>query len=160
MSVVAKTLAFIKLSKKTDPQPVKPRVRCKNQKLLELVHCVVFARSQQSIVSGEIFLVIVANIRTGQILVFHRSLIAANFLTLNVADIGQHTQIAEIAFRQNIYAQRRFVIGRQGDEMVENTGFARGIAWNDCTSLSASAASSLSSNFTSISPRGVLAGSG
>ena len=88
---------------------------------LEVVHGVGRPACEQGFLAKEVFLVIVANIRTGQILVFHRSLIAANFLTLNVAAIGEHTQIAEIAFRQNIYAQRRFVIGRQGDEMMDDT---------------------------------------
>ena len=71
---------------------------------------------------------VIADIRTGQILVLDRGLSATDFLPLNITHIGQHAQIAEITFRQNIRAKRCFVIGRQGNQMVENTGFTRRIS--------------------------------
>ena len=48
----------------------------------------------------------------------------ADFLTLNAFRVGQHALVTEVAFHQLIGGQRRGVVGRQRDQVVEHTGFA------------------------------------
>src|SRR3546814_1090087 len=50
------------------------------------------------------------------------------FRSLDVLDIAQHRFLAEIFLGQIVGRQRRGVIGRQGDEVVEDAGPLRRIA--------------------------------
>ena len=66
---------------------------------LKLVHGVVFTTGKQCVFTREVFFVIIANVRSGKILVFDRCHIPSDLLALDVSYISQHTEIAKVALR-------------------------------------------------------------
>src|ERR1700716_2263015 len=90
--------------------------------LAELVHRVVGAARLQSGFTREIFLVIVADIGAGHVLVLCTGDALTDLLTLNMLHIAQHALLAEILLREIISRQSCRVIGRQRDQMVEDAG--------------------------------------
>src|SRR6195256_4636991 len=90
--------------------------------LAELVHRVVGAARLQSGFTGKIFLVIVADIGAGHVLVLGAGDALTDLLTLNVLHIPKHALLAEILPREIISRQSCRVIGRQRDQMVEDAG--------------------------------------
>ena len=70
---------------------------------------------------------IIANVRAGHVLVLHTSNALADFLTLDVLHVTKHGLLTEIFLRQIVSAQSGCVIGRQGDQVVEDTCPARRI---------------------------------
>ena len=90
--------------------------------LAELVHRIVGAPRLEGGLASEIFLVIVADVGAGHILVLHAGDALADLLALNVAHITEHALAAEVLFRQVVGGERRRVIGWQRDQMVEDPG--------------------------------------
>ena len=45
---------------------------------------------------------------------------AADFTTLHALHVGQHAGVAEVTLRQHVRAEGGFVVGGQGDQVVEN----------------------------------------
>ena len=70
---------------------------------------------------------VVADVGAGQVLVLHRRQLTANLAALDALDVGEHAKVAEVALRQQIRAQGRFVVGGQGDEVVEHAGLPGGV---------------------------------
>src|SRR5690625_7171359 len=52
----------------------------------------------------------------------------ADFATLHTGHVGEHTFFAKIPLGQRVGGQGRSVVGGQGDQVVEHTGFARSVA--------------------------------
>ena len=94
----------------------------------ELVHGIVFATGLQRGFAGEVFFVVVANIRTGHVLVFHAGNAVADFFTLHVFHISQHALVGKIAFGQCVGRQSGGVVSGQSNQVVENAGFAGSIS--------------------------------
>src|SRR3984885_1918538 len=90
--------------------------------LAELVHRVVGAARLQSGLAGEIFLVIVADVGAGHVLMLGAGDALTDFLTLNILHVPKHTLLAEILPREIIRRQSCRVIGRQRDQMMEDPG--------------------------------------
>src|SRR5215475_6925670 len=88
--------------------------------LAELVHRVVGAARLQGGFTGEIFLVLVADIGAGHVLVLDAGDTLADLLTLNILHIALHALLAEMLPREIISRQSCRVIGRQRDQMVED----------------------------------------
>src|SRR6267142_5600615 len=90
--------------------------------LAELVHRIVGAARLQSGFTGEIFLVIVADIGASHVLMLCTGDALTDLLTLNILHIAQHALLAEILPREIVSRQSCRVIGRQRDQMVEDAG--------------------------------------
>src|SRR5262245_47362935 len=90
--------------------------------LAELVHRIVSAARLQGSLAGEIFLVLVADIGAGHVLMLDAGDTLTDLLALNILHIAEHALLAEIVLRKSIRRQSCRVIGRQGDQMVEDTG--------------------------------------
>src|SRR5882757_10397622 len=90
--------------------------------LAELVHRVMGAAGLQSGLTGEVFLVFVADVRAGHILMLRAGDALTDFLALNIFHIAQHTLLAEILLREIVGRKRGRVIGRQRDQMMEDAG--------------------------------------
>src|ERR1700758_5293150 len=88
--------------------------------LAELVHRVVSAARLQSGLAGEIFLVIVADIGAGHVLMPDAGDTLTDLLALNIFHIAQHALLTEILFREIVSRQSCRVIRWQGDQMVED----------------------------------------
>ncbi len=65
---------------------------------------------------------IITNVRTRHILVFHAGNALTNFFALYTSHITQHTCSTKVLFRQIIGRQGRCMISRQSDQVMENTG--------------------------------------
>ena len=100
-----------------------------------MVHRVVLAASLESCFAGKAFLVIIANVRSGHVLMLDAGDALADFLALDVLDVTQHAFVTEIPLRQIVCAQRRCVVGRERDQMVEDTGLRRRIALEGANAL-------------------------
>ena len=70
---------------------------------------------------------VVANVGAGHILVLHAGDALTDFLPLNTLDVAQHAGLAEIFPGEIVGAERGGVIGRQGDEVVEDACLRRRI---------------------------------
>ena len=57
----------------------------------------------------------------------HGSEIPTDFATLHTFHVRKHSHCAEVTFGQQINSQRSFVIRRQCDQVVEDTGVACGV---------------------------------
>src|SRR2546429_805854 len=90
--------------------------------LAELIHRVVGAARLQSGFTGEISLVIVADIGAGHVLMLGAGDTLTDLLALDILHIAQHALLAEILLREIISRQSCRVIGRQRDQMVEDAG--------------------------------------
>src|SRR6476659_5136348 len=90
--------------------------------LAELVHRVVGAARLQRGFTGEIFLVLVTDIGAGHVLMLGAGDALTDLLALHVLHITEHALVAEILSREIVGRQRRRVIGRQRDQMVEDAG--------------------------------------
>ena len=49
-----------------------------------------------------------------------------NFDPLDSLDVGKHTHVAEVVLGQHVRGQGGSVVGGQGDQMVEDSGFGCG----------------------------------
>ena len=49
-----------------------------------------------------------------------------NFNPLDSLDVGKHTHVAEVVLGQHVRGQGGSVVGGQGDQMVEDSGFGCG----------------------------------
>lgn len=88
----------------------------------ELVHRVVGPAGLQGRLAGKVTLVIVADVAARHVLVLHTGDAFADLLALDALHIAEHPGIAEILTGEIVRAQCRRVVGRQGDEMVEDAG--------------------------------------
>src|SRR5882757_1433132 len=88
--------------------------------LAELVHRVMGAAGLQGGLTGEVLLVIVADVRAGHILMLRAGDALTDFLALNILHIAQHTLLAEIVLREIIGRKSCRVIGWQRDQMMED----------------------------------------
>ena len=70
--------------------------------VVKLVHGVVLPPSQQGRVSREVVLVVVTNVGSGHVLVFHTVQTFSDLTTLNSADIGQHSVRAKVSGEKSI----------------------------------------------------------
>ncbi len=86
----------------------------------ELVHRVVGATGFQGGVASEIFLVVVADVGAGHVLMPDAGDTLTNFRTLNVLHVSKHRLLAEIFLGEIVGRQSRRVIGRQRDQMMED----------------------------------------
>src|SRR5262245_28852384 len=91
----------------------------------ELMHRIVLAGSLEGRFAGEVLLVVVAHVGAGHVLVLDAGDALADFLALHVLHVTEHTLWAEIVLRQSVRRQRRRVVGRQRDEVVEDAGTLR-----------------------------------
>src|SRR5579864_5063750 len=91
----------------------------------ELVHGVVFTRRFQGRFAAEILLVVVADVRAGHVLVLDAGDALPDFLTLHASHITQHALVAEVFLGQSVGRQCGGVVGRQRNQVVEDTCFAR-----------------------------------
>jgi hypothetical protein len=91
----------------------------------ELVHGVVFTRRFQGRFAAEMLLVVVANIRARHVLVLDASDALTDFLTLRASHITQHALVAEVFLGQIVGRQCGGMVGRQRNQVVEDTCFAR-----------------------------------
>ena len=90
----------------------------------ELVHGVVLAGCLEGSLAGEVFLVVVADVGAGHVLVLDAGDTLADFGALDVLDVAEHALVAEVLAGQVVGRQSGRVVGRQGDEMVEDAGLA------------------------------------
>ena len=70
--------------------------------VVKLVHGVVLPSSQQSRISREVVLVVVTNVGSGHVLVFHTVQTFSDLTTLNSSDIGQHGVRAKVSIDERI----------------------------------------------------------
>ena len=70
--------------------------------VVELVHGVVLPPSQQGRVSREVVLVVVTNVGSGHVLVFHTVQTFSDLTTLDSADIGKHGVRAKVSSDKRI----------------------------------------------------------
>src|SRR3990167_3305993 len=104
--------------------PAKP----KQSVLAELVHGVVFAAGFQGCFTSEVLFVSIANVGAGHVLVLNAGDTLTDLLTLNAFHVGQHAFFCEVPFGQVVGGQRSGVVGRQGDQVVEDTSLSRSVA--------------------------------
>ena len=78
---------------------------------------------------------VVAHIRARHILVFNTRKLFANFSALHASDVSEHALISKVALREIVCAQCCRVVGRQSDEMMENTRFTRRVALEAANSI-------------------------
>ena len=71
---------------------------------------------------------VIAHIGPRHILMPNTGDTLANFFALHTRNIAQHSRFTKILFGEIIGRQRRRVIRRQRNQMVENTGFSRRIS--------------------------------
>src|SRR5690606_20089099 len=91
-------------------------------------HSVVFTTSFQRSFTSKGFFVVVADVGAGHVLVLHGRDALTNFFPLNTGHVRQHAFVAEVACRQVVGGQRSGVVGRQRDQVVEDTRFTRRVA--------------------------------
>lgn len=96
---------------------------CRMNNLVKLIHGIVFAAGFQCSFTGKVFFVVVANVRTGHVLVFHTSNTVADLLALYVFHICQHAVFRKVAFGQSIGRKCGCVVSRQSNQVVEDTCF-------------------------------------
>src|SRR4051794_14440413 len=90
--------------------------------LAELVHCVMGAAGLQRRLAREIFLMVVADVGASHVLMPYAGDSLTDLLTLHVLHIAEHALLAEIFPCKVVGGQRRGVIGRQRDEVMEDAG--------------------------------------
>src|SRR5882757_6224572 len=90
--------------------------------LAELVHRVVGAAGLQGRLAGEVFLVIVADVGAGHVLMLGAGDTLTDFLALNILHIAKHALFAEVFLGEVIGRQRCRVVGRQRDQVMEDAG--------------------------------------
>src|SRR5690606_12363730 len=96
--------------------------------LVELVHGVVFATGLQSSFASEVLLVVVADVGTSHVLVLDAGDALADFLALHALHVGQHALVGEVALGQVVGRQSGGVVGRQGDQVVEDASLSGTVA--------------------------------
>src|SRR5690606_22839043 len=89
----------------------------------ELVHRVVFTAGFQSSFASEVLFMVVTEVGASHVLVLDAGDTLADFLTLNTFHVGQHAFLVEVPFCQVVGRQCGSVVSRQGDQVVEDTGF-------------------------------------
>src|SRR5690554_7462624 len=67
----------------------------------------------------------ITDVRTRHVLVTNARNTLTNFFTLNAFNVSQHTLLTEVTFSQVVSRQRSSVVGRQSDQVVEDTRFTR-----------------------------------
>ena len=102
---------------------------------MELVHGVVFTAGFQSSFACEVLLVVVADVGASHVLVLDAGDALADFLALDVPDVAEHALAAEVFLGQVVGAQRRGVVGRQRDEVVEDPRLARRVGLEGADAL-------------------------
>src|SRR5690554_435365 len=98
-----------------------------NLDVVELVHGVVFTAGFQRSVTGEVLFVSITDVRTSHVLVTYASDTFADLFALYASNVSQHAFFTEVAFCQVVSGQGGSVVGRQGDQVVENTCFTGSI---------------------------------
>jgi hypothetical protein len=101
--------------------------------------------------ASEVLLVVVADVGASHVLVLDAGDTLAQFLTLHAFHVGQHALVGEVALGQVVGGQSRGVVGRQGDQVVEDAGVSRTVALEGTDLLVSDWASSVSSYSTLIS---------
>jgi hypothetical protein len=101
--------------------------------------------------AAEVFFVVVADVRTGHVLVLHASDALTDFFALHASDVTEHALVAEVFLGQIVGRQRGRVVGRQRDQVVEDAGFAGCIGLEGADLLVSFFASSVLSYSTLIS---------
>jgi hypothetical protein len=77
--------------------------------------------------------------------VLHAGDALADLLALHVLDVAEHALLAEVLAGEVVGAERRGVVGRQGDEVVEDAGPREASRWKVRMRSSASRPSAVSS---------------
>ena len=71
---------------------------------------------------------VVADVGASHVLVLDAGDTLTQFLTLNTFHVGQHALVGEVAFSQVVSRQSGSVVGRQGDQVVEDASLSRTVA--------------------------------
>merc|ERR1719323_2459170 len=88
--------------------------------VVKLVHGVVLPPSQQGRVSREVVLVVVTNVGSGHVLVFHTVQTFSDLTTLDSADIGKHRVRSKVSLGDVVGGEGGSVVGWQCDEVMEH----------------------------------------
>ena len=83
-----------------------------------------FSAFLEGSITREVLLVVVTDIRSGHVLVLDAGDALADLLALHVQYVTEHTHFTEVLLRQSIGRQRGRVIGRQRDQVMEDTRLA------------------------------------
>src|SRR6202020_2849018 len=96
---------------------------------------VVYAARLQGSFAGEVLLVIVADVGASHVLMLHAGDTLTDLGALDVLHVAEHALFAEIFPRQIVGRERRRVIGRQRDQMVEDAGALRRVGLEGADTL-------------------------